>query len=545
MDQCFSLLPKEYQSYSPKLFTYPFYPEVDEIMLKIKQEFSEILENKGFLSYSNYDIQGKMYGFLIVQKPSGEKGYLKAYSGEILDHPIKDEFVAPVFDKNNFEKLLKDKQSKVNTLNDQIDTLKSNPKLKNLTQTYHETYHRLHQKLNDIKSEHKKNKAKRKTLRKEFPNDQDLLNRLAYESSQEKLSRKNKVFENERILSDLQNAINTEEEKIKILKSKRLKILQDLQNEKEKFTIFLNGIGESKDLNTVFKNEKRNPPPGTGECCAPKLLQHAYKLNYKPLALLEFWWGPPHKSLIRKHGQNYPACTHRCGPVLDFMLKGLDVAPNPMKKNYGENKKLSIIYEDSSLIIVDKPHGLLSVPGKYIKDSVLTRLENLYPESKGNLLIHRLDQDTSGVMIFTKNKSDQKFIQKQFINRTLKKSYLAVLEYGKIENLEGKINLPLITDEMNPPFQKVCFQSGKSATTHYKVVEIRKDCIMIQFWPITGRTHQLRVHSAHPSGLGLPILGDDMYGQKSNRLHLHAHTIEFMHPTQKKVLKFSSLPKFM
>ena len=307
---------------------------------------------------------------------------------------------------------------------------------------------------------------------------------------------------------------------------------------------FLNDESEEKSLLDIFKTALHSQPPaGAGECCAPKLFQYAYKNNLKPIALAEFWWGQSPKSEVRKHKQFYPSCWGKCEPILSHMLKGLQVDENPFLQNPAKDKELEIVYDDAYLVVINKPAEFLSVPGINITDSVYERIKNRYPQATGPLIVHRLDMSTSGLMVLAKNKDTHENLQKQFIKRKVKKSYIALLD-GVIELDSGKIELPLRVDLDDRPRQVVCYDYGKMGITEFKVLSKTENSTRIQYFPITGRTHQLRVHSAHNLGLNAPIKGDDLYGTKANRLHLHAHTLEFFHPITKEWVSFQVDPAF-
>ena len=254
--------------------------------------------------------------------------------------------------------------------------------------------------------------------------------------------------------------------------------------------------------------------------------------------MAEFYWGISPTAEVRKHGQFYSSCRSRCEPILGHMMQGLNVEPNPIELAGVFKGKLDIIYEDHFLLVLNKPHEFLSVPGKTIKDSVLTRMQTYLPNATGPLLLHRLDMSTSGLLLVAKNERTHKKLQKQFIERKVKKRYVALLD-GTLETKEGEIDLPLRVDLNNRPRQLVCYEHGKKATTKYKVVAIEANKTRIHFYPISGRTHQLRVHAAHYKGLNTPIVGDDLYGTVSNRLHLHAETLSFEHPVKKEWVSFS------
>jgi tRNA pseudouridine32 synthase/23S rRNA pseudouridine746 synthase len=326
-------------------------------------------------------------------------------------------------------------------------------------------------------------------------------------------------------LADFTNKINT-------LKEERKQKSGALQQQLFEKYAFLNQYGSSKSLGEIFDG---NPPAGAGECAAPKLLHYAFQHQLKPIALAEFWWGQSPKSEVRKHQQFYPACTGKCEPILAHMLEGITMDDNPFQTNTAKGKELEIIFEDEHLVVVNKPAEFLSVPGKRVTDSVYTRMKNQYPDATGPLVVHRLDMSTSGLLLVAKSSEIHKKLQSQFIKRQIKKRYVALLN-GLITDEEGFIDLPLRVDLDNRPNQLVCYEYGKSAQTKWEVIKRYDGKTVVYFYPITGRTHQLRVHAAHPLGLNTPIVGDDLYGTKANRLHLHAESITFQHPITKELM---------
>ena len=305
----------------------------------------------------------------------------------------------------------------------------------------------------------------------------------------------------------------------------------------------LNAKGETKDLVDIWqdyhcspriRNRYPLPPGGTGDCCAPKLLQYAFSHGLRPVCMAEFWWGPSPKSEIRHHGQFYPACRGKCKPILTWMLQGLDVDPNP-EETGASHLTIEVIYQDTTLAVINKPSGLLSVPGRTEDHSVATIAMERWP---GSLPVHRLDMGTSGLMVIAKTKEAYVSLQEQFVKRTVKKRYIALVE-GIVKEPKGRITLPLIFDPMNRPRQMVDYQRGKSAVTEYEVLDARDGRTLLALYPHTGRTHQLRMHCAHPDGLGSPIVGDELYGHKAERLCLHCDQIEFAHPVTGERMSFN------
>lgn len=321
---------------------------------------------------------------------------------------------------------------------------------------------------------------------------------------------------------------------------------------------FINGKGESKNLLDIFADEKpilsqeewfdtgerskvkgeRIPPSGAGECCAPKLLQYALTHGLKPIALAEFWVGAPSRTELRKEGCFYAPCSGKCVPILRHMLQGLDVEIKGERlKEEGEKSKakgegIQVIYEDEYLMVVNKPAGLLSVPGKSDEPSVES-----YMQAKA---VHRLDQDTSGLLVLAKTPEEYKTLQAYFQRRDILKRYEALVKGERLKVIgEGLIELPLLPDPYDRPRQMVNIEHGKVAITRYVVREQREDdTYLVDFYPLTGRTHQLRVHAAHPDGLNAPIVGDQLYGSPAERLMLHAAEITFLHPITQEEMHF-------
>lgn len=304
----------------------------------------------------------------------------------------------------------------------------------------------------------------------------------------------------------------------------------------------LNARGETKDLVDVWQDYHCSerirrkfplPPGGTGDCCAPKLLQYAYKEGLKPICMAEFWWGESPKNLIRHHEQFYPACRGKCKPVLTWMMQGLDVDPSPEETNTS-HLGAEIVYEDEAVVVVNKPSGMLSMPGRQETYSVATWAEERWP---GSMVAHRLDMSTSGIILVAKTEEAYHALQEQFTERVIKKKYFAIVE-GIPKNEHGIVNLPLSSDPMNRPCQIVDHEHGKQAITEYRILATRQDHTLLALWPHTGRTHQLRMHCAHHEGLGCPILGDELYGRKAERLYLQAQAITFVHPLTNKRMHF-------
>ena len=310
------------------------------------------------------------------------------------------------------------------------------------------------------------------------------------------------------------------------------KMSQDLQMWLFHQYQLLNARGEVKDLVDIWQSYYSRPklrqkfplpPGGTGDCCAPKLLQYAYHQGLKPLCMAEFWWGATTHTELRQHMNYYPACRGKCKPVLTWMLQGLDVDHNPELQGLA-HLELKTVYEDDAIVVVDKPSGMLSMPGRIEEYSVETVMRQRYPDA---VIAHRLDMGTSGLLIVAKTLEAYRPLQEQFVKHQIKKKYVAKLEgRGKKEEVRGTVSLPLRPDPMNRPRQMVDMEHGKRAVTDYEFLSDD----LVALYPQTGRTHQLRIHCSHPDGLGRPIVGDELYGTKGERLMLHASEIWFRHP---------------
>lgn len=533
----------------PKKFTFPFYYEPHLLAIIAAKELQQYLEkqtdfehNFGLIEGQKGFVIGKMFGVLVVQNPEGKLGYLWAFSGKLAEQNHLDYFVPTVFDMLEENSFFHKEQEVINGINRSIEKLEAGEEYVQALENLEVTKMQAEEDILRHKIHCKKQKEVRKQKRLEA---QDILDSIAFqelevtlntESQQEGILLKKmtaywnyKIVDAQQIVDDLTIEINALKE---LRKQKSNALQQHLFAE----YAFLNSFGETKSLGEIFDN---NPPAGAGECAAPKLLHYAFQNDLKPIAMAEFWWGQSPKSEVRQHQQLYPSCKSKCEPILlGHMLKGLDMDVNPLESNPAEGKELEIIYEDAVMVVVNKPAEFLSVPGKQISDSVLTRMKEKYPDATGPLIVHRLDMSTSGILLIAKTEEAYLHLQRQFIRRTIKKCYEALLD-GIVSENKGKIELPLRVDLDDRPRQLVCYQFGKSAQTEWEVIGYENGTTRILFYPITGRTHQLRVHASHQLGLATPILGDDLYGTKSNRLHLHAKYIAFQHPISNEIIEIT------
>ena len=540
----------------PKKFTFPFYYEPHPLAKIAVKEVQEYLENQSDFKHNfglNSDSKelaiGKMFGVLIVKNKQNEIGYLAAFSGKLADKSLPKKFVPPVFNMRTDGSFYLKGEEEINQINAQLTILKRDPTYLKLQKSLQKIIKNVEIDLSQERRKLKVQKVERKTRKKI---GKSTLGDYDYDSLKKKLIQES--FNDQFYYKELQEyyedkihkkraVVAVYEDKIRWLKKQRKEKSNYLQQTLFSKYAFLNQEKEKVSLVTIFKNPKVKPPAWSGECSAPKLLNHAFLNNLTPICMAEFWWGRSPNSAIRKHKNYYPACQSRCKPILNHMLKGIKMDANLLLVNLAEKQDLEIIYEDAALIVVNKPTEFLSVPGKDIADSVYTRIKKKFPDATGPLIVHRLDMSTSGIMVLTKTKEANTILQSQFINRTIKKRYVALLD-GNVTEDKGSIKLPLRVDLEDRPKQLVDFKFGKNAETKWEIIKRENNKTSVYFYPITGRTHQLRVHAAHKDGLNIPIVGDDLYGTKENRLHLHAEFIEFSHPLTNKTICFTVAADF-
>ena len=523
----------------PERFTFPFYYDPHPLALVAVKELQDYLSVQTDFTH-DFGIDGvgvgKMFGVLIVRNAQNELGYIKAFSGMMSGQTVVNGFAPPLYDILDPESYFQKETRVLALLTEAIQSLQIDPSRQSMKTQYKLIESNYYQKFKEQKAKHKSDKRARKLMREEKQNNipeeeyKFLLTRHKQESlnAQFLLQSYGEYIDQELALAKVKYLASSI--KLDTLKQKRKSKSNALQQWLFDQYNFLNISGEKRNVIDIFRNRVIDvPPSGTGDCAAPKMLQYAFSNRLTPVAMAEFWWGKSPNSEVRKHGNFYSACRGKCEPVLEHMLQGIDVDPNPFLTNQAIGKTLETIYEDEYICVINKPTEFLSGPGKHVTDSVQERMKDKYPESTGPLIVHRLDMSTSGLLVIGKTKEIYTQLQLQFVKRTVKKRYIALLD-GVVANDEGYIDLPLQLDINNRPYQKVEYEFGKSARTRFEVIERKAGKTKIYFYPITGRTHQLRVHAAHVDGLNAPIVGDDLYGVKGDRLHLHAESITFTHP---------------
>ena len=621
---------------SPRQFTYPFCYDVDPLAEAASLELQRYIADADLMSTEKGC--GKMFGVLVVEYEDEEgalqRGFLAAYSGLLGGRNDWPYFVPPVFDAQQPDAHFKRTEREISAINREIAAIEHDPEYLQSVAQHEQTKKRLQAEVDAFKAEVDAAKARRDARRK---SGEPLSEEEQAEMIRESQFMKAELRRRRKAMEQADSTLNTQHSTfLKSLQRKRKQMSDELQRWLFSAYRMLNAKGEERDLIDIFREYTHAmPPAGAGDCCAPKLLQYAYLHRLRPVCMAEFWWGESPASEIRHHLHYYPACRSKCLPILTHMLKGLDVAPNPLaqKRHTAEPR---VLYADEYIMVVDKPAGMLSVPGKAesvrseFSDSANISVEEYFANlqlptnsqlpteqftigeadnsklktqnSKFLKAAHRLDMDTSGLLVLARTEESYVELQRQFASRETMKRYEAVLSgvpkhivggygipavaianscshlyfYGQglrqecrsLLRLEpfaiqfakyssGCISLPLIADINDRPRQRVDMEHGKPALTLYNIVEVRavdantavayttkkvdKGRTLIHLYPKTGRTHQLRVHCAHPLGLACPILGDPLYGiERADRMYLHAAELTFRHPVTGEPMHFLS-----
>ena len=590
---------------SPRQFTYPFCYNVDPLAEAASLELQRYIADADLMSTEKGC--GKMFGVLVVEyedeEGSLQRGFLAAYSGLLGGRNDWPYFVPPVFDAQQPDGHFKRTEREISAINHEIAAIEHDPEYLQSVAQHEQTKKRLQAEVDAFKAEVDAAKVRRDARRK---SGESLSEEEQAEMIRESQFMKAELRRRRKAMEQAESTLNTQHSTfLKSLQRKRKQMSDELQRWLFSAYRMLNAKGEERDLIDIFREYTHAmPPAGAGDCCAPKLLQYAYLHHLRPVCMAEFWWGESPASEIRHHLHYYPACRSKCLPILTHMLKGLDVAPNPLaqKRHTAEPR---VLYADEYIMVVDKPAGMLSVPGKAesvrseFSDSANISVEEYFANlqlptnsqftteqftigeadnsklkiqnSKFLKAAHRLDMDTSGLLVLARTEQAYVELQRQFASRETVKRYEAVLSGVPTQNSKLKtqnsstqpsgcleaISLPLIADINDRPRQRVDMEHGKPALTLYKIVEVRagdantavayttkkvdKGRTLIHLYPKTGRTHQLRVHCAHPLGLACPILGDPLYGiERADRMYLHAAELTFRHPVTGETMHFLS-----
>lgn len=477
--------------------------------------------------------KGKMFGVLVVRDKEGFIGYLAAFSGLFMGTNNVEGFVPPVFDLQRPDGYFKTEESRITAINTEICNLENSVEYAAAKTVLATERGAADEAVAALRAEFARNKAERASKRLSgglsAADEAALIKESQFEKAELKRVQRTwqaKVQEKELLLKSFTDRLAQ-------LAAERKRRSAALQRWLFEQFVMLDARGEGRTLIDIFKEQRGCiPPAGAGECAGPKLLQYAYLNNLSPLAMAEFWVGESPAGEVRRDGCFYGACKSKCEPILTYMLQGLDVEENALER--GEDvKALEVVYEDEWLVAVNKPSGVLSVPGIVGGTSVQQWLREEYLHCNELFVVHRLDMATSGVLLAAKSMEVYKEMQRQFASREVRKEYVALLD-GVPSADEGVIELPLSADYENRPRQMVDHDGGKEAVTRYRVLDTLecdgRQCALVRFEPLTGRTHQLRVHAAHKCGLDTPIVGDGLYGNVATRLMLHAASLEFVHP---------------
>lgn len=485
--------------------------------------------------------KGKMIGVLVVKNSNGEIGYLLSFSGQLFGKNEHPGFVPPVFDILTPDSYYRSGENEISAIGKEIKNLENVLKLESAMVNKNSVVIECETRLAEYQEFTKQQKILRDSLRPTATAEE--IQKMNNESSTQKnqLKRLKQEVEKAKLAANI--PVDQLKNQIDNLKKQREEKSRNLQRRIFRDFRFHNTKGDEKTLLDIFSDESM-PPTGAGECAAPRLLEYAYRNDYQPISMAEFWIGDSPSGRVRHSGTYYHACRSKCLPIMNFMLEGVDLEKNKLDFDY-ENEEIKTLYRDDDILVISKPSGLLSVRGKECQTSVETWAESICRDYSGPKIVHRLDQDTSGIMVIALNINAYHHLQKQFENHSIQKKYVVLTE--KIPSKkEQTIILPLAPDITNRPMQMISREYGLYAETYYKVVNEKEGKAMIDVYPRTGRTHQIRVHLSCKEGADAPIVGDRLYGSKSIvcRLMLHAEKITFEHPSTKKEMTFEDKAPF-
>lgn len=490
--------------------------------------------------------EGKMFGILIVvEEREGDRrlGCLAAYSGQIAGRADWPGFVPAVFDYLQPGGHFKTCEAEITVMNHDIRRLESLPEYAAAREEYASLEREAREAVGKKAADVRLARHLRDRRRLEGPLSAAEVDDMTRESQflNAELHRAKKQWAE--WLDVARQRVEGFSQEIERLKQRRHEQSDALQRWLFQQFQMLNATGQRRSLLDLFADTPQGfPPSGAGECAEPKLLQYAFSHGLKPLQMNMFWWGASPRDEVRHHRHFYPACSGKCKPILKWML-GLsdDEVAAGDRERLDAAHAVSIVYEDAWLLVVNKPAGMLSVTGKTEADSVEAWAQRHCPEADVPMVVHRLDMDTSGLMLLTKHRDVHRQLQVQFERHAIRKRYVVLLSRPLTGHApEGVVSLPLSADVLDRPRQKVDSRHGKRAVTRYRLLSDTR----VELFPETGRTHQLRVHCAHPDGLADPIRGDRLYGQRADRLYLHAAAITFRHPVTGQTLTFTCEPTF-
>lgn len=537
MDQCFFDIHNDFML--PERLNCPFYYEPADACREawdaVRKDIEAMEEWREEIS------AGKMFGVMVVRTAEGKIGFLRAYSGQIGGREDWPGWVPAVFDYLSPDGYFVNREAEISEINRAVDIGERDMRVAMMRVRLAKAQEEATRRIEEYRNTMAESKRKRRARRENGEPEETLVRESQFQKAELKRLKAAVAAE----IKPIEDALREHDVRMATLRRQRKEMSDRLQQWLFSNFIMMNSRGERRSLLEIFANTPQHiPPSGAGECCAPKLLQYAFAHDMKPLAIAEFWWGRSPAGEIRHHLSHYPACQGKCRPILDFMLQGLDVEPNPLEADEPRTH-IDIVYSDAWLLIIDKPAGMLSVPGKGTRLSAQEILsKELSCSEDGLLCVHRLDMQTSGLLIFARSADIQREMQRRFAMRQVRKSYTAMLDGLYDGPDDGVISIPLAADYLNRPRQKADYDNGKEAVTMYHVTERRASTTRITLYPQTGRTHQLRIHCAHSDGLGVPIVGDDLYGRHGSRLMLHAATLDFAHPVTGETMHIESTCPF-
>ncbi len=524
------------QTPDPERFTYPFCYRPHPLCVAAASAVRAHLREQP--QWAEELSQGKMMGVLVVRH-GDERGFLAAFSGTLGGQTRQEYFVPPVFDLMSPGNHFQEEQASISAMNRRLVALQRERGALRLHLGLDSLCRQRDQELQSMRQEMARAKERREAMRQTLPPDElalrqpDMVRESQFQKAELKRMAERWRLEIEQAQEPLE-ALASEEGRLTEERRQRSEALQEWLFGQYRL---LNARGEERSVGEIFGQV--TPPSGSGDCCAPKLLQYAYTHGMSPLCMAEFWVGGTPVGEVRLDGHFYPACHSRCLPLLTHMMRGLLVDENPLMAGYQRVlQEFSVLYADRHVAVVRKPAGMLSVPGQDGLPSVQDVLCKKFPQATGPIIVHRLDMHTSGLMVAALTTEAYHLLQRQFLQRTVEKTYVALLEKPMPVGQEGEIRLPLAPDLADRPRQQVDEEHGKPALTHYQVVGNEQGHARVLLHPLTGRTHQLRVHCAHPQGLGNPIVGDPLYGHAGERLMLHAQSVRFTHPASGERMDF-------
>ena len=512
----------------PPRFTYPMRYVPHELC---RVAAAEVMDYAlGQEAWHDELMAGKMLGVLVVRVGDRDLGYLAAFSGNLAHSTTHPYFVPPVYDLQDPLGIFRAGEAEINDVSARIKQLEASDGYRDAMDQVFRAMEDGDRAIAVARAHFLEKRNERHALRDSGSLSAEEAEALTRESQFQKAELRRMRKKQKEHIANLQKRVEGYEANIARLKKQRKLMSEQLQRQLFELYVVKNAKGESRNVSDIFYKRLHSlPPGGTGECCAPKLLQYAFLHDLRPVCMAEFWVGRSPLGEVRHHGHFYQACRSKCLPLLEFMLQGLEL-DNAWSCGDGASDRVRVVHDDEWLMIVEKPSGMLTVPGA---DDDATSLQDIVrkmlPRATGPLIVHRLDQDTSGLVMIAKSKRVHKQLQQLFEKHRIHKQYMALLD-GTPARARGTIVLPLIPDVDDRPRQRVDMEHGKTAITKFEVVEYRNDKTLVSFTPLTGRTHQLRVHASHPLGLNCPITGDMLYGTASSRLFLHACSLSFDHP---------------